>query len=199
MTKMCYWALLAGCILLALSESLSAQEIGDTTGGFLDPRIVALLLGAFLALISNQVLEFLRRRQTRKSIASAFAGEINAIVQLSNDIQPAVTMTDYLNSLRSGNDIPFPLVIRDTKFEEVYTANVGNIGMLKGSMPERLVSFYTLLFNIRDDLRTVESGKYDNRGLEAKAKLVEQNLFLWDQLESQATGLVSDLREIAGK
>ena len=57
MTKICRVALLTGFTLLGLTQNLSAQDTPVTADGFLDPKIAALLLGAFLALVSNQVLE----------------------------------------------------------------------------------------------------------------------------------------------
>ncbi len=107
-------------------------------------------------------------------------------------------MKEYVEKLRSGENTPLPLVIRDIKFEEVYKANVDKIGLLGGDIPERLASFYTYLFNLRGDLRAVEVGEYENRGLDATAFLVEQNLELWRKLESHAEQLVVDLRSIAG-
>ena|GEM_PF-6894049 len=84
----------------------------------MDPKIIAYdpkVVGAFLALISNQIIEILRRREERKSLASAFAGEINAILEMGEHVQPAITISDYLQSLRSGTDLPLHGFFQETR------------------------------------------------------------------------------------
>lgn len=164
----------------------------------LDPKIIALFLGAFLGLVSSQVLKIVERRDERKSLASAFAGEINAILEMGEYVKPTMAISEYLSEIKVGKDVELPLVIRDIKFEEVYKANVGKLGLMGDDLPERLASFYTYLFNLRGDLGAVERGEYKGRGPEATEYLVEQNLKLWIKLERAARDLVVDLRKIAG-
>ncbi len=141
-------------------------------------------------------MQMLRERKHSQSLAAAFAGEIAAILEVARFAKPAMTFDEYLKELRAGNDIALPFVIRDVKFEDVYRTNVAHIGMLPRRLPRDVAVFYTLLFNLRDDLAAVERGDYDNRGLETKIRLVEACMRMWDEIEERGRDLVKQLESV---
>ncbi len=158
--------------------------------------IIGAGIGGLIALVSGPYMQVLRERKHSRSLAAAFAGEIGAILEVARFAKPKMTFEGYLNELRSGADIALPFVIRDVKFEDVYRTNVANIGMLPDRLPRDVAVFYTLLFNMRDDLASVERGDYDSRGLETKIRLVEACMRMWDEIEERGRDLVKRLESV---
>jgi len=165
-------------------------------------QIIALGITTVLALSSRQISEFFQRRSEKKSLSRAIAGEIKAIIELGRIVKPGLHLNTYIETLKGMKEednwqtLMLPFVIRDIKSEDIYMNNITKIGLLPYSVAEEVAQFYTFLFNMRSDLKTIESGDYNTRGKAAKIRLLQENLELWTCIEEKGLAIAEKLRMI---
>ncbi len=127
---------------------------------FITATLLPALLAAFLALVAQQVLgpAFLAFREGNK-LAAALAAEIEALLTLINErsmVRLLRNFADTMGALHVAEDpatqehVGFVSVTLD--YFEVYSGNVGRLGLLEGLAPD-VVTLYTRAKAFVEDMR----------------------------------------------
>jgi hypothetical protein len=164
-------------------------------------QAVAVLLGAiFGAILSGVGLESYKRHRDRQGTASAIAGEIFAILQMSAKRNYVSWFHGMLSTLDSGTDLKVPDILRrPIELDPVISKYLDRIGLLGEDLPERIVTFYHQIMGIRSDLARLADGKFDGvpNASQIKANLIREDLALWDETVALGNTLRDELRAIA--
>lgn len=155
---------------------------------------ITALLGVILGVgLSGVGLESYKRHRDRQGIASAIAGEIFGIIEMSERRQYVPWFTGMLAELEAGRDVAIPNIVAN-ELDPVIKAYMGQLGLLRGDGPERIVKFYRYVMGIRIDLVRLSEGKLDPR---EKAHLIREDLGLWGETVRLGNALHRDLHAIA--
>lgn len=130
------------------------------------PQIIATLVGGFLAILGGFSAKLYSDYQERRSLLSAHAGEIRALLDL-------VAVRAYLDVLRGhienmrtnpGSFSFFSVRLSGREYNQVFTATAARLGMLPPPLPERLVKFHYTVQAILDDLDLISEASDPARG-----------------------------------
>jgi hypothetical protein len=110
----------------------SAQIMGALAGG---------LIGGFSGFIANTFQGRLQTRRTRKNVASALIGEIDA---LQRRIQGAylTQLRREIETMRVDKRFPRSHFSGDRDYASIYKSMGPHIGLLSGALPRDLVAWY---------------------------------------------------------
>ena len=168
-----------------------------------------ILATGFVAIASGVVGYFLqdwnRRRHESRNIASAFAGEISALMELIKTRRFVEEIREFVSQLKDAvakGQAAVPTTQLYTipitkKYFSVFENNVKRIGVLQQPLPEQIVAFYMHAFSIVDQLgsmmevRKTISLANTERALQAYTGLL--NMF--EQTTALADQLLKDLKE----
>jgi hypothetical protein len=157
-------------------------------------------LGAILgAILSGVGLESYKRHRDRQGVASALAGEIFAILQMSEKRNYVQWATQLVQQLEAGEAVKIPdVVAKPIELDPVAAKHVDKIGLLGGNLPEKIATFYHYVMGIRLDLSNLADGKFDYNHTQ-KANLIKEDLALWAETVALGNGLLSDLHKLAAE
>lgn len=127
--------------------------------------ILQTLVGGFLTFLGGFLGNFLiqqqQRRSERKNLASAFYGEIKALVRIVERRRYVQGIKDRIKVLEKGGETKFKVRV-EQKYFNVYDKNLDKIGILPEPLPEEIVDLYTVMTSILEDLATLnESSIYE--------------------------------------
>jgi hypothetical protein len=123
--------------------------------------IIGGLLTFIGGLLGNVLIQQRQRYAETKSLASAFHGEIQALIGIVEKRQYIQGIKDALDDLRSGRKITYQMRVT-RKYFNVYEKNLDKIGILPNPLPEKIVELYTVMTAILEDLDVInESEFYD--------------------------------------
>jgi hypothetical protein len=165
-------------------------------------QAVAALLGALIgavAAIGGAIFaEHYRRHRDRQGVASALAGEISGILFMAERRRhPEVFENEILPKLKAGIDVPISKFTQGRDYKDpVIERYLDKIGLLLGTLPDRIVRFYYSVQGIRLDLERLIEGEFDILG---KINIIIEDLALWRETESLGQQLVHELRDIAAQ
>ena len=159
--------------------------------------LIGVILGAIL---SGVFLESYKRHHDRQGTASAIAGEIHSILHFTQR-QHHVDHLDWFRNalvrLENGEQVNIPEIFAPpVQIDPVFAEYLDEIGSLRGTLPERITTFYTNLMSIRHDIRNLVDGKLDG-DLAFKAAMIREDLALWEETCRAGLALRDDLRAIA--
>lgn len=159
--------------------------------------LVGVVLGVALSGIG---LETYKRHRDKQGTASALAGEIFSVLQMSARRNYVPWFTQMVRTLESGTDVKIPNIVQPGgwNLDPVVNAQLSQIGHLGEQVPERVVTFYRYLTGIRGDLIRLAEGQFDN-DLRQKAGIIREDLALWGETVQLGTSLVKELRTIAAQ
>lgn len=140
-------------------------------------------------------LHFRQRTYSERNLASAFYGEISAIVQIYALREYVSGHERHLEQLKNGKETAMPKGFVERKYTMVYETNVDKLGILKHPHPGEIALFYAYLNCIHEDLTKMDSGKFDSMSLERKVSHYEQFLTVMKKFEHLGDHLQGVLRD----
>lgn len=138
----------------------------------------------------------LERKYEAKQLAKAFKGEISALVHIaevrgySNGLRRVARLCEEENELRI-----YSVAVRE-EYRAIYKANAGKIGLLPGTLPERIAILYTQVASILEDLKTLHEIQIGTRdkfilgGLKEAVRKYLEMADLMDDTIDKAKGAV---------
>lgn len=159
------------------------------------------LIGALGLIAAGVLAERYRIHRLRQGTASALSGEIAATLQMTMIRNYVAAFESILQDLEKGIDRKIPSIVDPrlkAELDPVADRHIEHFGALGGTLPERIVTFYTYLRGIRVDLLRLASGEFDNRP-DVKAAVIKADLKLWADAVAIATPLVKDLQRVASE
>src|SRR5260221_3910021 len=107
-------------------------------------KALAAILGAIGgAILSGILLEAYKRHRDRQGAASAIAGEIFAILQMSARRNYVPWFQGILRQLDSGIDVAIPDILRrPIELDPVISSYMDRLGPLGSDLPERIITCY---------------------------------------------------------
>lgn len=135
------------------------------------PVIVGGLLAIVGGFLSTVMIESRRRTTDSRNLALAFKGEITALLHHIEDRSYANRFQQVIEQMEA-TQTPFfmPFRIRFA-YDSVYQNNVAKIGLLQGSLPEMVPTFYTYLRSMMEDLNNIGDGAYAKLDLEVLLRI----------------------------
>jgi hypothetical protein len=143
--------------------------------------VIGALIGAVGAIAGGAFGSWFTWQKERRSVAAAFAGEINAILGL-------VGWRRAREAVLKGKGFP----IEEHPFP-VWEANVGKVGLLPSGLAVKVAGFYSLASGIVQDLKTLTGNVQIGNPQEFRESLSKSIA----DAESEAKGLVSELQKEA--
>jgi hypothetical protein len=158
--------------------------------------IFGVVIGAILGGAANLVVEYFKQRSERRGAASAIAGEISAIIDVT-ELRGLVKYFEALPAkLRSSAPPSPPWFILDTSVDAtpVIKAYVGKIGSLGGDLPRRVAHFYSLYQSVRTEIRILTA---ETNPISA-ANRIDSTLPIWYRAKREGQALIGDLLALGG-
>jgi hypothetical protein len=146
------------------------------------------LAGGFLTFSGGWLGTVITQRRQRKieskSLASAFHGEIKALINIIERRRYIQGIQEAITACKSNQKIV--LRVRVTrKYFNVYEKNLDKIGILPNPIPEKIVDFYTVMTAILEDLDSInEESFYEQNAEIIFERLSELNALLKDAVDS---------------
>lgn len=168
-------------------------------------QALGILLGAFIGaaavIFGGFLVEAYRRHRDRQGIASALAGEMAGILHMTEKRKYCQYFETVLRLLNAGQNVSIPKIIggSDNNFVTMFPVMdryLDKLGLLPGTLPERIVRFYHFVGGIRLDMDRLATNEFDAPG---KASLIREDLDLWKETSSLGEQLVRELRDVAAK
>lgn len=165
----------------------------DCGGGQLE-TILGIILGAILGGVGKIVFEAYKRRQDRKTVAAAIAGEISATIRNANLKQLPAYFQDLSANLKSAAPRLPPWAIYDTSVKEapVAEAYMARLGELGPDLARRVTEWYSTMAAIRLEVKILAAGAR-NHDPHGAAAMIDGALALWDAAEPAGNQLMEDL------
>lgn len=144
--------------------------------------LVSAIIGAMIALIVTFYTHQLHQKAEKRRMASAFAGEIMAILEIARIRRMKEVLQSGVKLYQEGKHwTAWNWPISDDYFR-VYRQNVDKIGLFKAPIPADIACFYTLCFAVVESLTTM--GKtWDFRNGEFMIKALSQELEIVGRIE----------------
>jgi hypothetical protein len=133
-------------------------------------QIISVVIGGLLAvmggLATTYYLEKQRRAVESRNLALAFGGEITALIEHIDERNYLHRLEEIIEQVETTRQ-PFYMPIRVRyHYDRVYDQNVARIGVLKGSLPQKIPLFYTRLTSVLEDFSSLGDGSYAGLDLE---------------------------------
>jgi hypothetical protein len=146
-------------------------------------------------------VEGYRRHRDRQGIASALAGEIAGLLYMSNKRRYRQLFENILSRLEAGENVQIPKLIgeNDGKFGTLYPIvdrYLDKLGLLPGTIPERVVRFYQFVGGIRVDMERLAANDVSK---DTRSFVIKTDLELWRETEILGEQLVRDLHDVAAR
>ncbi|MCC6329283.1 MAG: hypothetical protein IT174_12255 [Acidobacteria bacterium] len=155
------------------------------TGGLLA------LTGAFGATWFTQ---WLRKRTERKNIESAFYGEISSLLRIIELRGYISALEQDLEDMQSSPTLTSFTHFKVTKsYFRVYENNVGKIGLLTEPLPEKIISFYTLVFSALEDIDEMNEADFSGSNSDVKGT-IEELLQIAREVRSVGNEILSTIK-----
>jgi hypothetical protein len=168
---------------------------------FLLPPL-GVLLGAIVgaaAGIGGQLIgERYRRYTDRQMTARGLAGVIEATLLMTNRREYIPLFQGVLRQIEQGQTVKFDKLLDDASIDPITTKMLDRVGLLGHDLPARVAAFMYVLTSIRMDLVRFGRGEFDNN-MPGAAKIIREDLALWEEFEPKARLLVRDLRNYANE
>jgi len=144
-----------------------------------------IIIGAVIAIVSSVIIQFSTSQynlyQERKSLESAFHGEISSILYIVRARNLPLLVNDAINNTNKKGRAFFPDFSVKGSYFNVYmnSTQTGKLGLLKKPLPKEIAIFYTHAGSIVEDLNWM-SGV--NSSKISKEKALKELLPLKDAL-----------------
>lgn len=130
------------------------------------PQIIAILVGGFLAILGGFAAKIYSDYQERRSLISAHAGEIRALLKLTGVREYLDVLQGHIDKMRNapGSFSFFTVKLTGREYNQVFVATAARLGMLPPPLPEQLVQFHYTVQAILDDLDLIAEAGDSSRG-----------------------------------
>lgn len=163
----------------------------------LAPVLGALFGSFFGALSSYWATGRIRREQERQrkvNLASAFYGEISAVMHLIELKQYKLDYRYLRRKLDSGSDARVSPHYTGGEFFTVYHKNAAEIGLLPEPLPGKIARIYTAFIGLQEDFRTTLSKEWNELPTPTRLLTVDRIMKQLTWLEIEVSGLLPDLK-----
>lgn len=158
---------------------------------------IGTIIGAAAILGAGIFAESYKRHRDRQGTASALAGEIHAILNISERRKYVEAFESFAKLLEQGQQVIIPrFLARPLELDPVVDRYLGNLGALGGELPKKITTFHSFLLGIRHDLVRLADGAFDF-DLAMKARVIREDLALWKDTVTLGSELVGSLDKIA--
>jgi hypothetical protein len=174
---------------------------GDAGLGWLGVLLSA-LVGAATAVLAGIPLEHYKRHRDRRGTAAVIAGEIAALLHVTERGNTIENFRTIQKALEAGKDVPIPEVYTvEPTYGPIFEKLIDKLGLLPVDVAERVVQFYGYLIGIRAVLKNLFSGAWDEMPdpKRTKAGQIAVGLALWADASAVARPLIDELRTIAAE
>jgi hypothetical protein len=161
---------------------------------FAEAAGLAILTAGLGAIATGWFGEFYKRYRDTKAAAYALSGELATYLDNMDD-DAIADFERVAVAARAGIAVTLPdMEVTDY----VYDKNIGNLGLLGGDIPKRLVTAYVRIKGARQAYRWIARG--DIPDLERVAVLIEHHTKLWrTKTKPEALALVAELDGIGAR
>lgn len=116
------------------------------------PVVVGGLLAILAGMVGNAVPQCIQRRHERKNLASAFLGEITALLKVVETRRYQEGLEQVLQQVEANKQVmAYTFSVRLNPFT-VYTANISRIGILPNPLPNMICQLYSQAEAILEDI-----------------------------------------------
>jgi hypothetical protein len=155
----------------------------------MNSAVLSTVLGALLALLGGIVGTWYaarrRERDERRSLAGAFAGEIQAVVDILERRQYVEGIEALIAEVESSGRPTAVFGRIRGRYFQVYEANAARIGVLRAPLPEKIARFYTQANAFLEDIRDPsEAERLDLSCQESLDLLTEMRELLQELLQT---------------
>ncbi len=162
--------------------------------------LFAALMGGVLAILGGFATHTWQALLKRNSLATAFRGEIYAIVENAKRRGYVEHYKSYLNIWKQGKTLgsrPSMFGINELTPENsapIFYANLGDVGCLEARNCRDVVRFYSIFSGINQDIKAISL----DMSIQATdlVALIEEDLKLWDEALQIAEDLENRLVDI---
>jgi len=125
--------------------------------------VVAASVGAIITVRGSLTVQKRQRQAERESIASAFYGEISALLSIIQTRQYIKGIEESLSHLQQTKALGSLYSFRVTRsYFNVYEKSVDKIGLLPVPLPEKIAFLYTIAFAILEDVDFINATQVGN-------------------------------------
>jgi len=158
------------------------------------PLLSALLGGLLVALPS--IWTTLRTdRKRRRNVASAFRGEIGSVIRLYETRAYLALHQERLDAWTAGDEpVTFSSDFDERRYDRIYEALAPELGALPDPAPEQVVTFYTLLDAVHEDLGKMSRGVFDHEPRDAKLAFYRHFVSMMGEMLAAADAAHATLR-----
>ena len=149
--------------------------------------LLSALLGGFLVALPSIWATIRADRKHRRSVASAFRGEIGSIIRLYETRGYLALHQERLDAWTSGGEpVTFTSDFDERQRDRIYEALASEIGALPEPAPEQVVTFYTLLDAVHEDLGKMSRGVFEHEPRAAKLAFYQHFVSVMGEMLSAA-------------
>lgn len=153
--------------------------------------LIGTMVGGGISLLTAHWTLTKQRRDEKRNLAGAFAGEIGAILEIVRRREYVRHLHDAIASIdQSGQVCSFVIKIRQEYFA-VYKRNVHQIGLLDSPLPQDIAKFYTFCFSILEDFHTMAEPGHKFSTVDESRKTLADNLALLESVNDIGATIVS--------
>jgi hypothetical protein len=140
------------------------------------------LMGGLLTflggLLGSVIIQQRQRKAERNSLASAFYGEIQALIGIVERRRYIQGIQQSIEDLRLNRKISFRIRVT-RKYFNVYEKNLDKIGILPNPLPEKIVDVYTVMTAILEDLDLINEENFYHHETEVAIAYLTELHFLF--------------------
>lgn len=159
--------------------------------------LIGVIIGGVLTIVGQQFTAWRTRKNLRRDLGAALAGEIEAFLEITRRRGLLNQATDAARALHAGMTVPLrgwvTLSEANTDQFPIYRANLAQLGML-GPVFGKMARFYRLAEAVRATAIRAEEGYYDKDPPDAVANLIAQEIAVWKEVEQLGAEIVATLR-----
>lgn len=157
----------------------------------------AALGGAYITVQGSLTVQKRQRQAERESIASAFYGEINALLSIIQTRQYIKGIEESLSRLQQTKALGSLYSFRVTRsYFNVYEKSVDKIGLLPVPLPERIAFLYTIGFAILEDVDFINATPVGNWEAPEIRDLLQELLDLFREAVNSGQEIQASIKDL---
>ncbi|KAF0221125.1 MAG: hypothetical protein FD174_623 [Geobacteraceae bacterium] len=135
------------------------------------------------------------RYQQKKSLKSAFSGEISALLGINDQLEISKYAKECkLKIQKSGNTNLFYFPVKNNYFN-VYTNYISKIGMLESDNSKDICTFYTYALSATEYLNELSENKKTRRNVKQLCEDIDDLIALLSKLDKIGKAIIKHLDE----
>jgi len=156
--------------------------------------VLSSLVGGLLVAAPTLWQTYNSNRRKTANIASAFRGEVSAILTLYQRKEYLSLHKKRLRAWKkSGDEVSFPSDYEERTRNRIYQSNAAQIGLLPDPVPSKIATFYTLLDAVQKSLSKMSGGALESKSRDAKLAYYRDFISTMDEMLDLAEELEREL------